>query len=94
MLRKVASASLFVAAAVVFSGTASAGPNTVAAQAQSGNSDAQRKVCKRDVDTGSIMPKRICKTQAEWNAITSRGQLNVDQMRDQMKSRDMVGGSR
>jgi hypothetical protein len=94
MLRKVASASLLVAAALAYSGTASAGPNNVPAPAQSATADAQKKVCKREVDTGSVMPKRICKTLAEWNAMTSRGQSNLDQMREQSHSRDMVGGSR
>ncbi|GGE85794.1 hypothetical protein [Sphingomonas prati] len=28
-----------------------------------------KKICRRDMTTGSIMPKRTCRTQAEWAAI-------------------------
>ena len=29
----------------------------------------EKKVCRREQEVGSIMPKRTCRTQAEWAAI-------------------------
>ena len=95
MLLKFASAALLVGAALVSSVPASADQNGNAQpQAQRGAADPQKKVCHEDIQTGSIMPKRTCKTQAEWDALTARSQSNLDDLRDQNKARDMVSGSR
>jgi hypothetical protein len=94
MLLKFASAALLVSTAMV-SVPASADQNANAQpQAQRVGADPQKKVCHEDIQTGSIMPKRTCKTQAEWDALTAKSQSNADDLRDQMKSRDMVGGNR
>ena len=95
MLLKFASAAL-VSAVLVSSVPASADQNGNAQpQAQRGAADPQKKICREDnIQTGSIMPKRTCKTQAEWDALTARSQSNLDDLRDQNKSRDMVGGNR
>ncbi|MEY2944227.1 MAG: hypothetical protein RLY97_2241 [Pseudomonadota bacterium] len=29
----------------------------------------EKKICRADVNTGSIMPKRTCHTKAEWEAL-------------------------
>lgn len=29
----------------------------------------EKKICRTEVATGSIMPKRVCRTAAEWAAI-------------------------
>ncbi len=29
----------------------------------------EKKICRADVNTGSIMPKRTCHTKPEWDAI-------------------------
>ena len=34
------------------------------------------------------------KTQAEWDALTARSQSNLDSLREQDRSRSMVGGNR
>lgn len=96
MLLKVASAALMVGAALVSSAPASADQNASAQpRSQRVGADPQKKICHEDsIQTGSIMPKRTCKTQAEWDALTAKSQSNVDDLRDQMKSRDMVGGNR
>ncbi len=95
MLLKFASAALLVGAALVSSVPASADQNATAQpQAQRGTVDAQKKICRQDVQTGSIMPKRTCKTQAEWDALTARSQSTLDDLRIQNRSRDMVGGNR
>jgi hypothetical protein len=43
--------------------------------------DADKKVCKTDVVTGSIMPKRICRTKGEWAAIRERGLARLERMK-------------
>ena len=96
MLLKFASAVLVVSAALVSSVPASADQNASAQpRAQRATPDPQKKICREDsIQTGSIMPKRTCKTQAEWDAMTAHSQSNLNDLRDQMKSRDMVGGNR
>jgi hypothetical protein len=95
MLLKFASAAL-VSAVLVSSVPAIADQNANAQpRAQRGTTDPQKKICREDnIQTGSIMPKRTCKTQAEWDALSARSQSNLDDLRDQNKSRDMVGGNR
>jgi hypothetical protein len=95
MLLKFASAGLFVSAALVSSVPASADQNASAQPRAQRATDPQKKICREDnIQTGSIMPKRTCKTQAEWDALAAKSQSNVDDLRDQNHSRDMVGGNR
>jgi hypothetical protein len=44
---------------------------------------AEKKVCRREIPTGSIMPKRFCKTQKEWDALSASGQETIKQVKDQ-----------
>jgi hypothetical protein len=94
MLLKFASAALIVGAALVSSVPASADQNVNAQPRAQRTVDPQKKICHEDMQTGSIMPKRTCKTQAEWDALTAKSQSNLDDLRDQNRSRDMVGGNR
>jgi hypothetical protein len=94
MLLKIASAALLAGAALVSSAPASADQNANAQPRAQRVVDPQKKICKEDMQTGSIMPKRTCKTQAEWEAMTARGQWNMDGLRDQDRYRSMVGGNR
>ncbi|MEO5808520.1 MAG: hypothetical protein ABIR51_00310 [Sphingomicrobium sp.] len=41
-----------------------------------------KKVCRRAIETGSIMPRSTCRTQAEWNAMTARSQDALQAARD------------
>jgi hypothetical protein len=43
----------------------------------------EKKVCRRDMDTGSIMPKTTCHTAAEWVTIDAQNQQNADQLNSQ-----------
>jgi len=44
----------------------------------------KKRVCKREMATGSIMMKTVCRTQEEEEAITAQSQATLDQMkRDQ-----------
>ena len=50
--------------------------------------DPNRTVCRTDPNTGSRLPKRICKTAAEWDEIAAR---NLEERRH--LSRDQRVGS-
>ena len=40
--------------------------------------DAKERVCKKSVATGSIMPKRECRSRAEWEEIRQRSIAQVE----------------
>jgi hypothetical protein len=44
-------------------------------------SSKERKTCKVEVATGSIMPKRVCHTDAEWEASDAADRNGVDTLR-------------
>jgi len=48
---------------------------------------AEKKVCRKEQEVGSIMPKRTCRTQAEWDAIDRQNGGNAQTMIDDMRSR-------
>jgi hypothetical protein len=81
MLRHVLAAALIVTA-------------VAPAMAQDGDAPKpakEKKVCKREIATGSVMPKVTCRTKAEWDAISARGQSDLDRTRDMERSRSAVG---
>lgn len=39
---------------------------------------AEKKICRSDRSTGSIMPKKRCHTKAEWDAIKAEMQAQLD----------------
>ena len=55
---------------------------------------ADKKVCKREIATGSVMPKRTCKTQAEWDAITAASKDSLDKRLNNDRSGGMTGAAR
>ena len=87
MLRVIAlSVTVALAAPVV------AGPAATPAPAQQPAAPVkEKKICREEAVTGSIMPKRTCHTQAEWDAL---GQLNreaLEQLRERQKTGQTVG---
>lgn len=49
-----------------------------------------KRVCKSSVPTGSIIPKRVCKSKAEWEAIRARSVAALEAMRkDQETARNV-----
>jgi hypothetical protein len=50
-----------------------------------------KKVCRREVKTGSIMSRAVCRTQAEWDQLTAQGRNDFDRSRDMDRSRSMTG---
>ena len=69
-------------------------PPTVAAPAgaqpanaaPSKDMSAEKKVCRREIPTGSIMPKRFCKTQKEWDDLSASGQDTMKQVKERSSS--------
>jgi hypothetical protein len=48
--------------------------------------DPNKKICRRDYgSTGTILPKSVCHTGAEWKALDEANRANVDQMQDRMR---------
>jgi hypothetical protein len=60
-----------------------AAPDTGASAASQSNAPAQstkpgKKVCRSEESTGSMMPRRVCRTQEEWDRLSGS---NVDSLR-------------
>jgi hypothetical protein len=53
-----------------------------------------KKICKQEETTGSIMPKRTCKTQEEWDAVEAANRGALEQMRQWQTNGKMVSGNR
>ena len=54
----------------------------------------ERKICKSEVGTGSIMPKRICRTKADWDALTEQSRGNLERTQRVDAGTGMVGASK
>ena len=54
----------------------------------------EKKLCKSEVGTGTIMPKRTCRTKAEWDALTEQSKGNLERTQDVNAGVGMVGGNR
>ncbi len=69
---------LTIAAAFFMSGTA-----VSAAEAEKKQDKGERKVCKPEQDSTSRIPRKICKTKAEWDqgAKSSADTANLDRNR-------------
>ena len=57
---------MFASVALAFLAATSAPPATQ--PSQPAKPVKQKKICMPDENTGSIMPKRVCRTQTEWEA--------------------------
>ena len=68
MLAVLTSAFVLATASVQAPTTAPA-PQASAPVVSTAPATPEKKVCRREQEAGSIMPKRTCHTQAEWNAI-------------------------
>lgn len=49
--------------------------------------DAEKKVCRRVVSTGSIMPRTKCRTKAEWAALDAAANQAAEQVIGQRNNR-------
>ena len=41
----------------------------------------EKKICRREMSTGSMMAKRTCHTKTEWTAIDQQNQANTEASR-------------
>ena len=93
MFHRFLAAASGVAAMSVLSGAAIAQTAAPAAGAASAPPVKEKKICRTETDTGSIMPKRTCHTQAEWQALSQANRGAMGEMRDQQDRQQMVQGA-
>ena len=76
---------LAIAFAVAVTGAALSGGATAAVQGDKAKEDKNRRVCRTLTPTSSRLTRRVCRTQAEWDASQQKTQdgLFESQMRDQ-----------
>ena len=53
----------------------------------------QKKICRTEESTGSIMVKRICHTQAEWDAMSQANRGVTADLSDQQQRQQMMSGA-
>ena len=53
----------------------------------------EKKICRTEESTGSIMIKRICHTQAEWNALSQANRGTLNDMSEQQQRQQMTSGA-
>jgi hypothetical protein len=85
---------ILFASLVAFAGVVAGDQAATAQPAVNVSAAADKKVCKREIATGSVMPKRICKTQAEWDAITAAITDSLDRRANNDRSAGALGGAR
>jgi hypothetical protein len=68
------------AAALAVTGTAVSAQD--AAQPAPAQPVKEKKICRAETSTGSIMAKRVCRTKAEWSAINEQNERHTDAFRD------------
>lgn len=85
---------ILFASLVAFAGVVAGDQAATAQPAVNVSAAADKKVCKREIATGSVMPKRTCKTQAEWDAITAASTVSLDRRANNDRSAGAVGGAR
>ena len=71
--------TLFCANAAFAAPQDQANPEASAATETEAKQDKQRKVCRNETATGSVMPKRVCRTVAQME----EDQRNAERFRDQ-----------
>lgn len=70
-----------------------AAQSAVPAPAPTATPMADRKICRAEATTGSIMPaKRICKLKSEWAAIDAASGRSVDNFRNRPQNGLTPGG--
>ena len=53
----------------------------------------EKKICRTEESTGSIMIKRICRTQAEWDAMSQVNRGVTGDLSDQQQRQQMMSGA-
>jgi len=79
------------AAAALAQGSATAEANKAPAAAQSASapaatSDAEKTICRNEKPMGSLIPKRVCKTAAQWDAEREQARKMMQDMQQRTGS--------
>ena len=69
-------------------------PAAGVAAPEAGAKEKEKKICRKDVVTGSVMVKKTCRTKAEWDALAAKGQDEMNRMRDIDRNRSFTTQSR
>jgi hypothetical protein len=85
---------LLIAAALMAAEAQDAAPIASPAAQKPAKPQKEKKVCRTDPDTGSILPKKTCKTQGEWDALSVQNAGALDEMRQMQQTQQMTSGSR
>ena len=94
LLRLVTAAAFLVAVTPAAAQTARAA-GVAAEQANAPAQPApQKKTCHSEIETGSIMPHRICRTAAEWQEINAANQRAVEEIRNRQNNSGTMGAPR
>ncbi|HVJ01790.1 MAG TPA: hypothetical protein VM662_06370 [Sphingomonas sp.] len=72
----------------------SAGAQDAADPGASAPQAPEKKICRRQVATGSVMARITCRTKAEWDALTARGQNDIERQAAQERARANLQNSR
>ena len=56
--------------------------------------DADKRVCKTQTATGSIIPKRTCRTKGEWEEMRARSLARLERMKKEEQERQFTSESR
>ena len=67
----------------------------VAQQTQDAKAEAvkEKKICRSDTGTGSIMSKKTCHTKAEWEQLAQAAAKDMDRTRDDDQARQQIGAA-
>lgn len=72
---------LLLAAALTPAPAVAAVPATTPAPAEAASTE-PKKICKKLVPTGSILPVKSCRTQQQWDKLTGSGSETLRQVKD------------
>lgn len=79
---------IILSLAIATSPTVATAQSQPATPSQPAAAPSEKKICKREAKTGSVLKKTTCRTKAEWDAMTeaSRNQLDRVNAMDRSKS--------
>ena len=52
----------------------------------------EKKICRKDVDTGTIMPRSVCRTRTEWTEIDAAKAKQTERDTQALRNRSTSGG--
>lgn len=52
----------------------------------------EKKICRSETGTGSIMPKTVCRTKEQWQRLTAENRADAQRLRDRRDNDRMFQG--